>query len=49
MLLAFAAGIAVGLATVRQELGIRTLMNVLGPMTNPAGAKRQVIGVFSPD
>jgi anthranilate phosphoribosyltransferase len=34
---------------VRQELGIRTLMNVLGPMTNPAGAKRQVIGVFSPD
>ena len=33
---------------VRQELGIRTMMNVLGPMTNPAGAKRQVIGVFSP-
>lgn len=32
---------------VRQELGVRTLMNVLGPMTNPAGAKRQVIGVFS--
>ena len=32
---------------VRQEIGIRTLMNVLGPMTNPAGAKRQVIGVFS--
>ena len=31
---------------VRQELGIRTMMNVLGPMTNPAGAKRQVIGVF---
>ena len=34
---------------VRQEIGIRTMMNVLGPMTNPAGAKRQVIGVFSPD
>lgn len=34
---------------VRQEIGIRTLMNVLGPMTNPAGAKRQVIGVFSRD
>ena len=34
---------------VRQELGIRTMMNVLGPMTNPAGAKRQVIGVFSLD
>ncbi len=33
---------------VRQELGIRTMMNILGPMTNPAGAKRQVIGVFSP-
>ncbi|MDA1073743.1 MAG: anthranilate phosphoribosyltransferase [Proteobacteria bacterium] len=32
---------------VRQELGIRTMMNVLGPMTNPAGAKRQVVGVFS--
>ena len=33
---------------VRQEIGIRTMMNVLGPMTNPASAKRQVIGVFSP-
>ncbi|MEM7080233.1 MAG: anthranilate phosphoribosyltransferase [Pseudomonadota bacterium] len=31
---------------VRQEIGIRTMMNVLGPMTNPAGARRQVIGVF---
>lgn len=31
---------------VRQELGVRTMMNILGPMTNPAGAKRQVIGVF---
>ncbi len=35
-------------APVRQELGVRTMMNVLGPMTNPAGARRQVIGVFSP-
>jgi anthranilate phosphoribosyltransferase len=34
---------------VRQEIGIRTIFNVLGPMTNPAGAKRQVIGVFSRD
>lgn len=35
-------------APVRQELGVRTVMNVLGPLTNPAGAKRQVIGVFDP-
>jgi anthranilate phosphoribosyltransferase len=34
---------------IRQEIGIRTVMNVLGPMTNPADAKRQVIGVFSRD
>lgn len=35
-------------APVRQELGVRTMMNVLGPLTNPAGARRQLIGVFSP-
>ena len=34
---------------VRRELGVRTVFNVLGPLTNPANAKRQVIGVFSPD
>jgi anthranilate phosphoribosyltransferase len=33
-------------APVRGELGIRTVFNALGPLTNPAGAKRQVVGVY---
>jgi len=33
----------------RRELGARTVFNALGPLTNPAGASRQVIGVYSPD
>jgi anthranilate phosphoribosyltransferase len=35
-------------APVRRELGMRTVFNVLGPLTNPAGAKRQLLGVFNP-
>lgn len=36
-------------APVRRELGVRTMFNVLGPLTNPASAENQVMGVFHPD
>jgi anthranilate phosphoribosyltransferase len=36
-------------APVRRELGVRTLFNILGPLTNPANAGNQLIGVFHPD
>ncbi|GMR05148.1 MAG: anthranilate phosphoribosyltransferase [Thermodesulfobacteriota bacterium] len=35
-------------APVRREIGIRTIFNILGPLTNPAGAARQVLGVYDP-
>ena len=35
-------------AGVRRELGIRTIFNMLGPLTNPAGAQGQILGVFDP-
>lgn len=33
----------------RKELGFRTIFNLLGPLTNPAGTKRQLLGVYSPE
>ena len=36
-------------AAVRREMGVRTLFNILGPLTNPAGAPNTLMGVFHPD
>jgi anthranilate phosphoribosyltransferase len=36
-------------APVRKELGVRTIFNILGPLTNPAGAPNILMGVFHPD
>jgi anthranilate phosphoribosyltransferase len=37
------------LLSIREEMGIRTLLNFLGPLANPAGARIQVLGVYQPD
>jgi anthranilate phosphoribosyltransferase len=37
------------IAPIRKELGVRTIFNLLGPLTNPAGAANQLMGVFHPD
>src|SRR5256885_3732719 len=41
-------GATARVAGVRRELGVHTTFNLLGPLTNPAGAPRQVIGVWHP-
>ena len=37
------------IAPIRKELGVRTIFNILGPLTNPAGAAHQLMGVFHPE
>src|SRR5213078_557641 len=40
-------GATARVAAIRRELGVHTSFNLLGPLTNPAGAPRQIIGVWS--
>ena len=42
-------GATARVASIRRELGVHTTFNLLGPLTNPAGAPRQIIGVWNPD
>ena len=37
------------IAPIRRDLGVRTIFNMLGPLTNPAGARTQLIGVYAPE
>jgi len=38
-----------GVAQVREEIGVRSIFNLIGPLTNPAGAQAQVLGVYLPE
>jgi len=42
-------GATLRVAAIRRELGVHTTFNILGPLTNPAGAPRQIIGVWNPE
>src|SRR5262245_21887107 len=42
-------GATARVAGVRRQLGIHTIFNLLGPLSNPAGARRQIVGVWRPD
>jgi len=42
-------GATARVAAIRRELGVHTTFNILGPLTNPAGAPRQIIGVWNPE